>query len=94
MLLLTSDQNIHFRNVCYSRTLTKTPCNYSYLPVLRGRCENKGIAVKVVDLRWGISSKQSEEGMTLTICLRGVRDSNLFLGFYGARCVVFSRLFF
>lgn len=39
----------------------------------------------MVDLRWGISSKQSEEGMTLTICLTGVKESHLFIGFYGAR---------
>ena len=41
--------------------------------------------VKVIDLRWGISTQQSADGMTLTICLSGVLETNLFLGFYGAR---------
>ena len=56
-----------------------------YLPLLRSQAENKGVMVKVIDLRWGISTQQSADGMTLTICLSGVRETNLFLGFYGAR---------
>eukprot|EP00039_Didymoeca_costata_P009749 m.129961 g.129961 ORF g.129961 m.129961 type:complete len:1486 (-) comp14589_c0_seq4:516-4973(-) len=56
-----------------------------YLPLLRDRALNQGIHVKVVDLRWGISSEDSAAGKTLWTCLSNVEKSDIFIGFYGAR---------
>ena len=38
-------------------------------PVLRRKCEERGVTWGEVDLRWGISDEQSAEGEVLPVCL-------------------------
>ena len=56
-----------------------------YLPLLRGRAQKSGIHIKVIDLRWGISSADSEAHKTLWICLTNCKITDMFIGFYGGR---------
>jgi len=56
-----------------------------YLPLLRGRAQNQGIHVKVIDLRWGISTEDSAASKTVWICMTNCATCDMFIGFYGAR---------
>lgn len=42
------------------------------LPQLQKMCKERGVVLSVVDLRWGITSEQSNEGQTINICLKEV----------------------
>lgn len=39
------------------------------MPHIRSICAKRGIYVNEVDLRWGITSEQSQRGNTISICL-------------------------
>ncbi|EDQ89080.1 uncharacterized protein MONBRDRAFT_25662 [Monosiga brevicollis MX1] len=57
----------------------------SYVPMLKATCESRGILLKVVDLRWGITQEQADENETLLICLKELSLSDIFVGLYGRR---------
>ena len=44
-----------------------------------------GIALEVVDLRWGITDEQSSEYDIINICLRQVKAAHIFVGMLAAR---------
>eukprot|EP00045_Choanoeca_perplexa_P016585 m.224816 g.224816 ORF g.224816 m.224816 type:complete len:1637 (+) comp17300_c1_seq2:64-4974(+) len=57
----------------------------TYMPLLRSMCEPKGIFLKAVDLRWGITKEQADQNETLRICLDELGESDIFIGFFGRR---------
>ena len=55
-------------------------------PLLRRRCEERGVAWSEVDLRWGVTDEQKAEGAVLPICLAEIdRSRPYFLGLLGRR---------
>jgi tetratricopeptide (TPR) repeat protein len=55
-------------------------------PQLRKLCEQRGVTWGEVDLRWGITTQQSERGETLPICLAEIERSRpYFIGLLGER---------
>lgn len=56
-----------------------------HLPFLRRKAQQQGIHVKIIDLRWGISTQELAKHMAVWICLKNVAKCDMFLGFYGAR---------
>lgn len=56
------------------------------LPELRRMCEQRNVAWREVDLRWGISDEQAAEGRVLPICLEEIRRCRpCFIGLLGER---------
>jgi len=54
-------------------------------PVLRKKCEDKGISFSYIDLRWGITDEQKAEGKVLERCLTGIdRCRPFFIGLLGS----------
>ena len=56
-----------------------------YWPRLKSVLFNKGILMRVVDLRWGITSEMSSDHQTINTCLREIDRSDIFVGLYGQR---------
>ena len=56
-----------------------------FFPKLKETCSQRGIAMEVVDLRWGITDDQSSEYDIINICLREVKAAHIFVGMLGAR---------
>jgi tetratricopeptide (TPR) repeat protein len=55
-------------------------------PKLRELCESRGVVWGEVDLRWGITDKQRDEGLVLPICLQEIRECRpYFIGLLGER---------
>ncbi len=55
-------------------------------PSLRQRAKGRGVEVVDVDLRWGITEEQSQQGQTLPICLAEIdRCRPFFIGLLGDR---------
>ena len=55
-------------------------------PLLRRRCEQRGVAWSEVDLRWGVTDEQAAEGAVLPICLAEIeRTRPYFIGLLGQR---------
>ena len=55
-------------------------------PLLRRRCQERGIAWSEVDLRWGVTDQQATEGDVLPICLAEIeRTRPYFIGLLGQR---------
>jgi len=55
-------------------------------PALRDLCESRGVTWGEVDLRWGITDEQVDEGEALPICLEEVRECRpYFIGLLGER---------
>jgi len=54
-------------------------------PKLRKLCDERDVSMSYVDLRWGITGSQSQQGAMLLMCLREIKNSNLFIGCYGER---------
>ena len=55
-------------------------------PLLRRRCQERGIAWSEVDLRWGVTTEQAAEGAVLPICLAEIeRTRPYFIGLLGQR---------
>ena len=55
------------------------------MPRLRKICNERDVVLRYVDLRWGVTGKQSEQATMLLMCLRELAQSNLFVGCYGER---------
>lgn len=55
-------------------------------PIVRRRCEERGVGWSEVDLRWGVTDEQKAEGAVLPICLAEIdRSRPFFLGLLGRR---------
>ncbi|NMD45673.1 MAG: DUF4062 domain-containing protein, partial [Propionibacterium sp.] len=55
-------------------------------PLLRRRCQERGVAWSEVDLRWGVTDEQAAEGAVLPICLAEIeRTRPYFIGLLGQR---------
>lgn len=55
-------------------------------PIVRRRCEERGVGWSEVDLRWGVTDEQKAEGAVLPICLAEIdRSRPYFLGLLGRR---------
>jgi hypothetical protein len=52
-----------------------------WLPILRHRTEQQGVRFNVIDLRWGVKA----DGSCTAHCLEHVLQSDMFIGFFGAR---------
>lgn len=57
----------------------------SVLPKLARECKKRGITLTSVDLRWGITSEQTNAGNTVNICLSEIDRSQYFLCMLGER---------
>lgn len=45
---------------------------FKVLPPLQKFCKDRGVVLSVVDLRWGITTEQSNQGQTINICLKEI----------------------
>jgi tetratricopeptide (TPR) repeat protein len=54
-------------------------------PQLQRECKKRGIVLTAVDLRWGITSEQTNAGNTVNICLSEIDRSQYFLCMLGSR---------
>ncbi len=62
-----------------------------YWPQIRSFCNAKGLQFVPVDMRWGITSEHSDSAQTISICLREIDRSDMFVGFFGqVRTRIFS----
>ena len=57
----------------------------TYLPLLRAMCAARNIRLDVVDLRWGITTAQFQDNQTIELCMREVREAEIFVGMIAAR---------
>jgi hypothetical protein len=55
------------------------------LPRLQRICEARGVHLRLLDLRWGISQQQKEDQLLLDICLREIDRADFFVGFHATR---------
>lgn len=56
-----------------------------YWPKLESLLAARGLKLRLVDLRWGITSTSSSDSQTVNICLREVERSDIFIGLYAQR---------
>lgn len=83
-------KNRHIR-VFISSTFRDMHAERDYLikntfPELRRRCRERGLELTEVDLRWGVTEEQSENGEVLNICLKEIEKSRpYFIGLLGER---------
>ncbi|MFT3969584.1 MAG: DUF4062 domain-containing protein [Micropruina sp.] len=55
-------------------------------PLLRRRCQERGVVWSEVDLRWGVTDEQASDGAVLPICLAEIeRTRPYFIGLLGQR---------
>ena len=55
-------------------------------PEIRHRCHQKGIEFTEIDLRWGITEKQAQQGKVIEVCLKEIdRCRPFFIGILGDR---------
>jgi len=55
-------------------------------PELRERCVRKGLSLVDVDLRWGVSQEEAEQGKAIEICLDEIENCRpFFIGILGER---------
>ena len=57
----------------------------SKVPILESMCQEKGVYLSVIDMRFGITDTMSKENKTILACLRAIDRSDIFLGYFGAR---------
>eukprot|EP01105_Mastigella_eilhardi_P028097 TRINITY_DN902_c1_g1_i4.p1 TRINITY_DN902_c1_g1~~TRINITY_DN902_c1_g1_i4.p1 ORF type:complete len:1050 (-),score=224.67 TRINITY_DN902_c1_g1_i4:515-3502(-) len=57
----------------------------SVFPQLRAELATRGIALSEVDLRWGVTTDQSQNGDTIRICLSEIDNCDLFVCLLGDR---------
>ena len=57
----------------------------SCLSELISLCESRGVFLDVVDMRWGITDELGRQNKTVGICLEGIDDADIFVGYFGAR---------
>ncbi|KAF2077076.1 hypothetical protein CYY_001643, partial [Polysphondylium violaceum] len=55
------------------------------IPKIRKLCIERDIIMTYVDLRWGVTSSQSEMAISLSMCLKELERSNLMIGLFGER---------
>ncbi|XP_063723269.1 TPR repeat-containing protein DDB_G0287407-like [Symsagittifera roscoffensis] len=56
-----------------------------YWPRVSQACAQRGVSFVPIDFRWGITEESSSAANTVAICLRQVQQSDIFVGFFGAR---------
>ncbi|XP_005108051.2 TPR repeat-containing protein DDB_G0287407, partial [Aplysia californica] len=56
-----------------------------YFPQLSHLCQGRGVQFVAVDMRWGITEEAATDAQVVSICLREVDRSDIFIGFYGQR---------
>lgn len=82
--------NRHIR-IFISSTFRDMQAERDYLikytfPELRSRCKERGLELTEVDLRWGVTREQAENGEVLSICLKEIDNSRpYFIGLLGER---------
>ena len=54
-----------------------------YWPRLASLCQSKGLQFRAVDMRWGITTEASDSAQVISICLREIDRSDIFVGFFG-----------
>ena len=55
-------------------------------PEIRHRCHQRGIEFTEIDLRWGITEKQAQQGKVIEVCLKEIdRCRPFFIGILGER---------
>lgn len=55
------------------------------MPQVRKMCSERDVVITCVDLRWGITSAQSEHSTSLLMCLREIEECSMFIGIVGER---------
>jgi len=86
-----SDTNINQVRVFLSSTFRDMMPEREYLiknifPKLKKLCSSKGIGFTEVDLRWGITESDAEQGKVIEICLNEIDKSRpFFIGLIGQR---------
>ena len=56
-----------------------------YWPKIEAALSEKGLHLRLVDMRWGITHSSSSDSQTINICLREIDRSDIFIGLYGQR---------
>ena len=56
-----------------------------YWPKIESALSDKGLHLRLVDMRWGITHSSSSDSQTINICLREIDRSDVFVGLYGQR---------
>ncbi|XP_045167540.2 TPR repeat-containing protein DDB_G0287407-like [Mercenaria mercenaria] len=56
-----------------------------YFPSIHHLCNSYGLQFAAVDMRWGITSESSDNAQVISICLREIDRSDMFIGFFGQR---------
>ena len=54
-----------------------------YFPQLSALCQARGVQFVAVDMRWGITEEASSDNQVVSICLREIDRSDIFVGIYG-----------
>lgn len=54
-----------------------------YFPSVRHLCNSYGLQFAAVDMRWGITAESSDKAQVISICLREIDRSDMFIGFFG-----------
>lgn len=54
-------------------------------PSIKQLCQKRGVDFIPIDLRWGITKKQAERGQVVEVCLKSVKECNVFIGLLGYR---------
>ncbi|KAN0023190.1 hypothetical protein ACTFIU_011353 [Dictyostelium citrinum] len=55
------------------------------IPRIRKLCIERDIVLSYVDLRWGVTSNQSEQSTGLSMCLKELEKCNVLIGLFGER---------
>ncbi|EAL63771.1 TPR repeat-containing protein [Dictyostelium discoideum AX4] len=55
------------------------------IPRIRKLCIERDIVLSYVDLRWGVTSNQSEQSTGLSMCLKELEKCNILIGLFGER---------
>ncbi len=60
--------------------------NQEVFPVVKGLCDSLGVAFNMIDLRWGITKDDQEQGRVLALCLDEIQHCKpYFIGLLGNR---------
>ncbi|KAK5578408.1 hypothetical protein RB653_008079 [Dictyostelium firmibasis] len=55
------------------------------IPRIRKLCIERDVVLSYVDLRWGVTSNQSEQSTGLSMCLKELEKCNVMIGLFGER---------
>ena len=53
-----------------------------YWPRLQALCASRGVSLRLVDMRWGITNASTSLAQTTAICLKEIDRSDIFVGIY------------